>query len=122
VKTVLIVDDEADIVEVLGHLLGDEGYQVLTAYNGEEALAQLRAPGAAVPDLVLLDLMMPVLDGRELVLAMRSDERYRTIPVLMMSAGEATSVAKEFSLELIRKPFGLKNLLDRMKRMMDSAA
>jgi DNA-binding response OmpR family regulator len=121
VKTVLIVDDEPDIVEVMGHLLGDEGYHVVTAANGQQGLERLRDLGEATPDLALIDLMMPILDGREMYLAMRDDVRYRSIPVLLMSAGDGGGVAKELSLELIRKPFAIKALLARMKVIMSRA-
>lgn len=118
-KTVLIVDDEADILEVLQNILTDEGYRVVTACNGQECLGRLQAAGAHLPDLVLLDLMMPVLDGCGVIEAMRADSRWRAIPLIMMSAGDARGIARAFGLELIRKPFGLKVLLDRLKVILD---
>jgi CheY-like chemotaxis protein len=117
-KTVLIVDDETDFADVLGHVLTDVGYRVLKAQNGEEGLRQLAENRAAPPDLMLVDLMMPVMDGRSMLLAMQSDEALRTIPVLVMSAGDASSTADELRRPMIRKPFGLRVLLDRIHKII----
>ena len=71
-------------------MLGDEGYEVIKAYDGEQGLLRLEEMRGNPPDLVLLDLMMPVLDGRGLILEMRADEVFRHIPILVMSAGDPT--------------------------------
>lgn len=71
------------ILDLLRELLEDEGYRVLTARNGQEGLRLLEA---ARPQLVLADVMMPLLDGRSLCRAMQADARYRSIPVILMSA------------------------------------
>jgi CheY-like chemotaxis protein len=116
-RTILIVDDEADIVDVVGHVLSDEGYRVLTAYNGKEGLERM-ATGSKPPDIVLLDLMMPVMDGREMLLAMRDDARFQSVQVLVMSAGDCTPIAEEFKLPMIKKPFGLKPLLAKLDELV----
>lgn len=79
---VLVVDDEEDIVDIIGHFLRDEGYHVETAYDGEEALAK------ATPDtdLILLDIMLPGLDGFEVCRRLRSRVETETIPIIFLSA------------------------------------
>src|SRR5690242_13837415 len=82
-KTILVVDDEYAMVEALSALLADEGYRVVAAANGEEALARL---ADSSPDLVLLDVMMPRLDGREVLRTMRAEPAFARVAVIMMSA------------------------------------
>src|SRR5437868_4530767 len=86
-RTVLIVDDHDDIRAILRDVLVEEGYDVLVACNGEEGLTKLR--GAVRPCVVLLDLMMPVMDGWQLLEAMRADHHLRAIPVMVLSAAFA---------------------------------
>jgi CheY-like chemotaxis protein len=113
-KTILIVDDEFGIVEALASLLEDEGYRVVTAANGEDGLARLRKEQ---PNLVLIDLMMPIIDGQEMLRIMRSTPTHASIPVIVMSAApKSTAVLKsEKAREIsafLRKPFDLQTLLD----------
>lgn len=82
-KTVLAVDDEHDIIEMLVLLLESEGYRVLTAFGGKEAMDILRAER---PDLVLLDIMMPEVDGHQVCRFVRAQERLTDVPVLMLTA------------------------------------
>lgn len=90
-RTVLVVDDDADVRESLCDVLHDEGYFTLTAQNGAEALTRLRASGA---DIILLDLMMPVMDGIDFRSEQRRDPELATIPVIVVSAsGDARSLA-----------------------------
>jgi len=108
VTTILVVDDEVAITDLLQSLLEDAGYQVVTAINGREALAVL---GRQRLDLVLCDMMMPVLDGAGLCRAMQADVAYRTIPLVLMSAvrqklliadcAYAAVVAKPFDVDLL---------------------
>src|SRR5919198_2310996 len=80
---VMVVEDDFAIRETLRELLEDEGYQVMWAANGQEALARLRE---RAPRLILLDLMMPVMDGREFRIAQQSDPALARIPVVVISA------------------------------------
>jgi two-component system chemotaxis response regulator CheY len=82
--TILVVDDEGDVREALKLALELEGYRVFTAAHGREALEQLRA--GLLPGVVLLDLMMPVMNGPEFLQAMRSDPRFVTLPVVIVTA------------------------------------
>lgn len=82
-KTVLAVDDEHDIIEMLVLLLESEGYRVLTAFGGREAMDLLETER---PDLVLLDIMMPEIDGHQVCRFIRNQERLKSVPVLMLTA------------------------------------
>jgi two-component system, OmpR family, response regulator VicR len=82
-KTLLIVDDEFGVLEVLEFILKDSGYTVVSALNGREALARLQE---TKPDLAIIDFMMPILDGNEVIKAMRADDKLRDIPIILTSA------------------------------------
>lgn len=116
VKRLLIVDDEFDIVDVLGDLLTAEGYEVVTAANGREGLTRLRD----VPiDLVLLDCMMPLVDGPEMLRLMREDERLVHVPVVMMSAAEMRHRMQSLGCSaFLKKPFDLNTLLETVARLL----
>lgn len=114
-KTILVVDDELDIVDVLSDLLTAEGYRVLTASNGREGLARI---AESRPDLVLLDRMMPVVDGAEMLRLMREDASLGGIPVVMMSAAEGRRLSQELGCAaFLKKPFDLGTLLDTVARL-----
>lgn len=117
--TILIVDDEFGIGEVLDAVLTDAGHRVLTAINGRQGLQRL---AEATPDVVLLDYMMPVMDGAGMCRAMAADARWKAIPVLMMSALPEGVVAKECSgyAAFLRKPFRLQAAVDAITRVLDA--
>lgn len=103
-QTVLVVDDEFGVAEVLQSILEDEGYRVATAINGKQALARL---AELVPDLIMLDYMMPIMDGTQTLAAIRKDKAFARTPVIMMSSLEEASVretATEYNI-FLRKPF-----------------
>jgi CheY-like chemotaxis protein len=100
--TILIVDDEYVMVESLSEILVWEGYDVLTAGNGREGLAEL----ANLPAAVVLDYMMPVMDGIQMLRAMRSHPAYRSIPVILVTAGSRESIDGEPLWDVfLTKPF-----------------
>ena len=105
--TVLIVEDEFAIAELLEMVLADEGYRVLTAANGRQGLQRL-AEGP-LPDLVISDYMMPILDGAEMLRAMRETERQRDIPCIVMSSMPEANVQGRIRgyTAFVRKPFQL---------------
>jgi len=117
-KTLLIVDDEYDVVDVLASILADEGYRVLTACNGREGLSRL---AEVRPDLVILDLMMPIMDGRQMLEAMRAHPDYRDVQTLLVTAADDHSVARKFSVELLSKPIELELLLQTVGRLAGPA-
>lgn len=118
VKRVLVVDDERDIVELIRYNLTKEGYEVATAYNGKEALAQTDT-GIA---LVILDLMMPVLDGFATCRKLKASPATAGIPVIMLTASSSETDEVQ-GLELgvddyIQKPISPRKLVARVKAVM----
>jgi CheY-like chemotaxis protein len=118
VKQVLVVDDEEPIRAIVAEALSDEGYRVLTAPNGADALELVRA---AEPDGVLLDLMMPVLDGWGFLNACRQEELCGKTPVLVMSAYRKLAEAAPTELRVDRylaKPFEIDDLIEAVKELV----
>ena len=120
-KKVLVVDDERDIVELIRYNLVKEGYEVAVAYNGQEALDQ----AANHPDLVVLDLMMPVLDGFETCRRIKNDPGTAHIPVIFLTA-RSSEVDEVVGLELgaddyIQKPISPRKLVARVKAVFRRA-
>ena len=114
--TVLVVDDDQDIRESLADVLKDEGYQVVTAVDGRDALVKLRAPGR-VPCVILLDLMMPVMSGLQFHAEKQRDPRLSSIPVVVVSAdGNIRQKAASLGSEYIGKPVRIEQVLDAVQR------
>lgn len=123
-RTVLLVDDEHAIVDALAGILEDEGYRVLTAGNGREALARLEeaGPGEGRPHVALLDVMMPIMGGRELLQRLRASPAWASLPVLMMSAVPREVLERQEGGRLacdafLEKPFDLGTLLATLDRL-----
>ncbi|MDR1217909.1 MAG: response regulator transcription factor [Oscillospiraceae bacterium] len=116
-KKILVVDDEKSIADILNYNLKNEGYEVLTAYDGEAAL---RSYEESCPDLILLDVMLPLLDGFEVCRRVRA--RDNMTPIIMLTAREEET-DKVFGLELgaddyVTKPFSVREVLARVKANM----
>ena len=119
-KKILIVDDEVDLVETVRFPLEMEGYHVLVSYNGEDALNQARKEK---PDLILLDLMLPKLDGYKVCRLLKFDDRYKHIPILMLTA-KTQEKDKALGMETganeyITKPFEMDDLLRKVKAYLN---
>lgn len=115
-KTIFIIDDEYSIVESLTDLLIDEGYRVASAANGREALTAITAHP---PDLVLTDLMMPAMDGQQLIAALRGSPALQQIPVIVMSAASAPRGLGDWTgVPVFRKPFEIDALLAAISRLL----
>ena len=115
-KTILVVDDEVMIADMLRAVLQDEGYQVVTAGNGREGIARI---DEIRPDLVLSDVMMPVLDGRELARAMEANPHHQSIPLVLMSAiGESIIKNHCTYAAFVAKPFDLDHLLGTIEGLI----
>ena len=118
-ETILVVEDEEDILELLRHNLEREGYKVLTAADGQ---AGLDAAQRRLPNLVLLDLMLPKLDGLEVCRALKKDARAGRIPIVMLTAkGEESDVVTGLELgadDYISKPFSMKVLVARLRSVL----
>jgi len=118
-KKILVVDDEVDLIKTIQFSLELEGYKVLVSYNGEDALAQARKEN---PDLILLDIMLPKLDGYKVCRLLKFDEQYKHIPILMMTAKTQEKdklMGKETGAdEYITKPFDMEELMEKIKEYL----
>lgn len=114
---VLIIDDERSLVEILTHNLEREGYEVLSAHDGQDGLrqAQLR-----LPDVIVLDLMLPVISGLEVCRELRNNPTTREIPIIMLTAkSEESDQLVGFAMgadDYVTKPFSTKVLVQRVKK------
>jgi phosphate regulon transcriptional regulator PhoB len=118
-KTILIVDDEKDIVELLAYNLDREGYQIAKAYDGNQALKYIKA---TPPDLVILDLMLPEINGFEICREIRKKPDTERLPIIMLTA-KTDVVDKIMGLEIgaddyITKPFNVRELLARARAVL----
>ena len=116
---VLVVDDEIYIVHILDFSLGMEGYQVLTALDGEQAIEKAHAEK---PDLIVLDIMMPKLDGYETCKMLKGEDATREIPVILLSA-KGRNVDQKIGFEVgaddyITKPFSPRKLVERINAIL----
>jgi len=116
---ILVVDDEVYIVHILDFSLGMEGYEVITALDGEQGLEKAREEQ---PDLVVLDIMMPKLDGYETCRMLKSDDRTRNIPVILLSA-KGRNIDQKVGFEVgaddyIVKPFSPRKLVERINSIL----
>jgi two-component system phosphate regulon response regulator PhoB len=115
---ILIIEDERALTDVLTYNLHREGYETILAHDGQEGL---RKAQTLLPDLILLDLMLPVLNGLEVCRELRSKEPTRGIPIMMLTAkAEETDQIVGFSLgadDYVTKPFSVKVLVQRIKAL-----
>ena len=118
VATVMIVEDEFAIADLLEMVLVDEGYRVVTAANGRQALQRLEDGPA--PDLIISDLMMPVLDGAAMLRALRSSAAHGKIPCIVMSSVPESSVRAlvDVYAGFVRKPFRLAAMTRLVARVL----
>ena len=118
-RRVLVVDDEKDIVELISYNLTRAGFEVLTASDGKDALELAQRE---VPDLVVLDLMLPGLDGTEVARRLKADSRTAAVPIVMLTAkGEETDVVVGLTIgadDYVTKPFSMKILLARVNTVL----
>lgn len=121
-STILVVDDDADICALVAHKLGANGHRVLVENDGEAGLAAARE---AVPDLVLLDWMMPRMGGIEVCLALRADEHLADIPIILLTAkAQEADVQRGFAAgadDYIVKPFSPRELGSRTEALLARA-
>ncbi len=119
-KTILLVDDEEDLTAALASRLGSAGYRVKVAVDGLEALRSARTLS---PDLIILDLMLPRMDGYKVARLLKHDNRYSSIPILILSArcleADRQRALKMGADDFMVKPFDSAELLSRVKRLLD---
>ena len=116
---ILVVDDEIYIVHILDFSLGMEGYEVITALDGEQALEKARSEK---PDLIVLDIMMPKLDGYETCKLLKAEDGTKNIPVILLSA-KGRNVDQKIGFEVgaddyITKPFSPRKLVERINAIL----
>lgn len=118
-KKVLIVDDEQDIVETLKFMLECEGITCITAFDGEEALNKAKTEN---PDLIILDVMLPKINGYKISRLLKFDAKYKDIPILMVTARsqeEDKIIGEETGAdEYITKPFDITEVVELVKKYL----
>ena len=118
-KKILIVDDEKDLVETLTVLLESKSYKVIAAYDGMQGLEKAKKDN---PDLILLDVMMPQLNGYQVCRELKKDETYKKIPIVMLTA-KAQESDRFWGVEsgaddYVTKPFDSKNLIETIEKFL----
>jgi len=118
-ENILIVDDEEDVLELVRYNLDKNGYRIETAITGEDALTKARAK---LPDLMILDLMLPGIDGLGVCRKLKSDTKTQNIPIIMLTAkGEEADIVTGLELgadDYMTKPFSPKVLVARVRRIL----
>lgn len=121
-RTVVCIEDELEMIELVKLILGRHNFQVIGAVGGQQGLDKIEE---VKPDLVLLDLMMPEMDGWEVYQKMKASEKMRDIPVIVVTA-KAQSIDRVLGLHIARvddyitKPFGPQELLESVERVLNS--
>jgi len=118
-KTILVVDDEPDVAQLLSLILKADGYNVLVAGDGQEALEKARKGS---PDLILLDVMLPKMDGYRVARMLKFDENFRHIPIIMLTA-KIQEKDKKTGLEMgaddyMTKPFEVPMLQQKVREIL----
>jgi two-component system alkaline phosphatase synthesis response regulator PhoP len=116
---VLVVDDEVNITQILEFSIGAEGFEVITAQNGEEAIEKARREQ---PDLIILDIMMPKIDGYEACRILKANPLTKNIPVVLLTA-KGRDIDKRLGMEVgatdyIVKPFSPNRLIERINQLL----
>ncbi len=121
-KQVLVCDDDELLVDLLSHRLASKGYDVIVAHDGGEAMERL---ASSTPDVIVLDAMMPVLDGHEVLRRVREDPALTQIPVLMLTArkqeGDILGALELGASDYMVKPFIPEELVARLSRLLGTA-
>ncbi len=120
-KKILIIEDDSDFRDIYALFLQGESYQVLTACHGREGLAVLEKE---TPDLIILDLIMPVMDGEEFYVCLREQAKWRSIPVIVASVNDKMPpriVELGGVAGSLKKPFRIDVLLDKIRECMKSS-
>jgi len=116
-KKILVIDDETELLKAISIRLKASGYEVITAQDGQEGLEKAKSSN---PDLIVLDILMPKMDGYEVCRLLKFDEKYKSIPVIMLTA-KAQDIDKTMGKKVgvddyITKPFETQDLVDKIKK------
>ncbi len=118
-KKVLVVDDDVDLLKMLKLRIEAEGYEFMSAQDGQEMLKLIKMKK---PDVILLDIMLPGMDGYTALRKIRKEEEFRDIPVIILTAKEKKKVGDLFQLEgisfFVEKPFEASDLLQKIKSVL----
>jgi DNA-binding response OmpR family regulator len=117
-RRILVAEDDHGVRTTLGFVLEDAGYEVLYAEDGEQALAAAREEG---PDLILLDNLMPKLDGKQVFMKLRAEEHTRSIPVMVLSGMDREPGDEWEGAQFVGKPFSFDDLIERIGRLLGDA-
>lgn len=120
-KKILVVDDEKDIVEVISMYLERENYELLAAYDGQEALQKIISQS---PDLIVLDIMMPKMDGHSLNIKLKENPETKDIPVIIITGKghlrEIITAREDVTVvDYLEKPFQMNELLKKIKNVLE---
>ena len=117
---ILIIDDEPQIVTILDFKLKKLGHEVIAARNGDEAFQEIEAKK---PNLILMDVMLPGMDGYQILRKIKTDERYKNIPVMMLTATrQEKDIIRGFDVgadDYVVKPFSFPELIARISRALE---
>jgi len=119
-KKIMVVDDEQSLIELVRAILGQEGFDVITVYSGPECLEKLKSEK---PDLILMDMMMPGMSGRETTEKIRSNPKTRSLKIAFLTVARFSEVGKDSLkklnvLDYITKPFDNKDMVKRVKKAL----
>lgn len=116
IKAILLIEDNVAICDAMSELLQLEGYTVMVAHNGQIAIEYLKAQNVALPDMILLDLMMPVMGGVEFLQELRMDENIAHVPVFIMTANGLPLDMEKFNVRgFFRKPVDIDQLFSALQ-------
>jgi len=118
-QIVLVVDDDSSIAHSLKSILSKNGFEVITATDGEEALKLIKTNK---PDLIITDLVMPVMDGWYFKMKVREDQRHKTTPIIILSGllvSEAAQQEHEAATFYVPKPFNTPLLMEKIRELLD---
>jgi DNA-binding response OmpR family regulator len=117
-KNILVVDDDKAITTLLTSLLKNNGYNVLVAHDGLDGMVQVRK---IVPDLILLDIMMPEINGYDVCSNLKFDERFKHIPIIVMTSREQEldpRIGKLMGIDYMQKPLDSKVLMEKIQNVL----
>jgi DNA-binding response OmpR family regulator len=123
-KTIMLVDDEVELLDMLKDMLVETGYEVVTAADGKDALRKVKI---TKPDLMILDVNMPKMDGAEVSLALKQNEATKNIPIIFLTAlrsrDDGFGIEKNVGgIPTFAKPFDYDELLGKVREMLEKAA
>lgn len=119
-KKILIIDDEKDLTELLSFRLGNEGFECVTAFDGEDGIEKMKTER---PDLVILDLLMPRADGYEVIRRLKGDPATLDTPIIVLTAAATSNLEENIfhagATDCVIKPFEPSELIGKIRKVLD---